>query len=215
MANNVPFYSHPSTRNDEWVINESPLRGYRGGYYVEAGAFDGLTDSNTLTLERYLDWTGLLIEPNPDLIPKVIANRPDNTFCPKALGVTGMTTGTLLIGGQWSGLQELMTRKFVEQHQQRTNPGVEVDVITLHQALEEANAPEVIHYLSLDTEGSELPILMDYFLNTPKRSRRTFKCITVEYQYDATLLESMNVLLDHYGYDFVKLSGWDAFYTSR
>ena len=211
---NVPFYSHPSTRNDEWVIKEA-LRGVRKGYYVEAGAFDGLTDSNTLTLERYFGWGGLLIEPHPELIPQVKANRPGNAICTKALGVTGMTSGTLLLGGQWTGLQELMTRKFIEQHQQRTNPGVEVEVVTLHQALEEADAPKMIDYLSMDTEGSELPILVDYFLNTPPKLRRQFKCITVEYQYDATILESLNVLLDHYGYDFVRRSGWDAFYTSR
>jgi len=211
---NVPFYSHPSTRNDEWVIKEA-LRGYRKGYYVEAGAFDGLTDSNTLTLERYFEWHGLLIEPHPELVPQMIANRPGNAICTKALGVSGMATGTLLLGGQWSGLQELMTRKFVEQHQQRTNPGIEVKVITLHEALEVTGAPGVIDYLSMDTEGSELPILLDYFLTTPASQRRVFKCISVEYQYDATILESLNVLMDQYGYDFVRLSGWDAFYTQR
>lgn len=37
----------------------------RNGFFVEAGAFDGETLSNTLTYERDLDWTGLLVEPNP------------------------------------------------------------------------------------------------------------------------------------------------------
>ena len=158
---------------------------------------------------------GCSLNPHPELVPQMIANRPGNAICTKALGVSGMATGTLLLGGQWSGLQELMTRKFVEQHQQRTNPGIEVKVITLHEALEEANAPGVIDYLSMDTEGSELPILLDYFLTTPASQRRVFKCISVEYQYDATILESLNVLMDQYGYDFVRLSGWDAFYTQR
>jgi FkbM family methyltransferase len=211
---NVPFYSHPSTRNDEWVVNEV-FKGRRGGYYVEAGAFDGVTHSNTLTLERYLHWDGLLIEPHPTFIPQIQANRPDTPLISKALGVAGMDKATLLLGGQWSGLQELMSRKFLEQHQERTNPGIEVDVITLHQALEEANAPRVIDYLSLDTEGSELPILIDYFLRTDAEELRSFKCLTVEYQYDETILHALTILLEFFGYDFVRLSGWDAFYVSK
>ena len=211
---NIPFYSHPSTRNDEWVVKEV-FKGKRGGYYVEAGAFDGVTHSNTLALERSLQWDGLLIEPHPTYIPQIQANRPGPTLISKALGVTGMAKATLLLGGQWSGLQELMSRKFLEQHQERTNPGVEVDVITLHQALEEANAPHVIDYLSLDTEGSELPILIDYFLRTDAEDLRQFKCLSVEYQYDETILQTLNILLDWFDYEFVRLSGWDAFYVSK
>ncbi|XP_043228279.1 protein Star-like isoform X1 [Amphibalanus amphitrite] len=33
-----------------------------GGTFVEAGAFDGETHSTTLFLERFMDWTGLLVE---------------------------------------------------------------------------------------------------------------------------------------------------------
>lgn len=38
----------------------------RGGVFVEAGAADGLDQSNTLYLERRLGWTGLLVEPGRD-----------------------------------------------------------------------------------------------------------------------------------------------------
>ncbi|KAL7636873.1 UNVERIFIED_CONTAM: hypothetical protein RMT77_012631 [Armadillidium vulgare] len=36
----------------------------KNGTFIEAGAYDGETFSNTLILERELGWTGLLIEPN-------------------------------------------------------------------------------------------------------------------------------------------------------
>ena len=209
---NVPYYSHPSTRNDEWVVNEV-FGGTRDGYYVEAGAFDGLTHSNTLTLERNFGWSGLLIEGNPEFAEQAKRNRPGNVFSSKALTPLHLgSRGTMLQGGQWTGLQELMTRTFLDQHQTRANPGIEVQTATLHEILEEANAPEIIDYLSLDIEGGELPVLMDYFLRTPRKDLRRFGCITVEYQNDSCLLQSFNILLDSFGYKFAKLSGWDAFY---
>lgn len=45
-------------------------RMWSGGVYpvktfIEMGAFDGVSDSNTLLFERCLNWTGVLIEANP------------------------------------------------------------------------------------------------------------------------------------------------------
>ena len=37
-----------------------------GGFFIEAGAFDGETLSNTLFLEVERNWTGILVEANPD-----------------------------------------------------------------------------------------------------------------------------------------------------
>lgn len=39
---------------------------YPNGFFVEAGANDGLNINNSAYLERYQGWTGLLIEPLPD-----------------------------------------------------------------------------------------------------------------------------------------------------
>ena len=43
------------------------LRFKTGGFYVEAGAYDGEELSNTLLFELYRNWTGLLVEPNPEV----------------------------------------------------------------------------------------------------------------------------------------------------
>ena len=32
---------------------------------MESGGLDGEVQSNTMFMERFLDWTGVLIEPNP------------------------------------------------------------------------------------------------------------------------------------------------------
>ena len=37
----------------------------RNGFFIEAGADDFLSGSNTLLLEEKYNWTGLLVEPIP------------------------------------------------------------------------------------------------------------------------------------------------------
>ena len=55
------------------------LQGYvKNGFFVEAGGYDGENLSNTLYLERYHNWTGVLIEPNPHLFRRIL---PLNRRC--------------------------------------------------------------------------------------------------------------------------------------
>ncbi|XP_076043255.1 protein Star-like isoform X2 [Oratosquilla oratoria] len=66
-----PFYTlhHPDTtdhsQNGQSLRVAQILKGKRGGFFVEAGAYNGEDLSNTLYLERQLGWTGLLVEPDP------------------------------------------------------------------------------------------------------------------------------------------------------
>ncbi|CAC5410029.1 unnamed protein product [Mytilus coruscus] len=43
----------------------------KNGFFVEMGAFNGQLFSNTMWLERKHNWTGLLIEANPDLCRQI------------------------------------------------------------------------------------------------------------------------------------------------
>ncbi|HVU25132.1 MAG TPA: FkbM family methyltransferase, partial [Opitutus sp.] len=47
-----------------------------GGFFVEAGANDGLEQSNTYYLERFRGWRGLLVEGMPELAARCRKNRP-------------------------------------------------------------------------------------------------------------------------------------------
>lgn len=49
---------------------------HRNGVFVEAGANDGLSESNTYYFERNLGWRGLLVEPVPAYAAKARRNRP-------------------------------------------------------------------------------------------------------------------------------------------
>lgn len=47
----------------------------KGGFFVEVGAVDGEYLSNTLYFEKELGWTGLLIEPNPNMFQELLLKR--------------------------------------------------------------------------------------------------------------------------------------------
>ena len=72
------------------------------GYFVEAGAFDGIRGSNTKFLELYRGWRGVLVEPLPKEFQKLGRYRSSKTAkFQKALVSFGFTetTGTILSAG--------------------------------------------------------------------------------------------------------------------
>ena len=69
----MPTYR--SQVDQDRILNEVVFCGMRNGVFVDVGAHDGISFSNTLMFERELDWTGLCIEPNPDVFPQLIENR--------------------------------------------------------------------------------------------------------------------------------------------
>ena len=56
---------------------------YDNGFFIELGANDGKTQSNTLYFERYRNWNGILIEPSPNNYLKCLKNwkHKSKIFC--------------------------------------------------------------------------------------------------------------------------------------
>ena len=57
--------------------------------YFEMGARDGLAESNSIFFERYLGWSGVLVEPTPMAKCLVPRNRPRATVVHGAIGPPG------------------------------------------------------------------------------------------------------------------------------
>jgi len=133
-----------------------------GGFFVEAGAHDGYTQSNSYYLERFRWWRGILIEPMPELAEQARLSRPDATVFQCALsseeddGKVTMRFGDLFSTVQgakeshWPGLGTLLGWHDAYD--------LDVQTRTLSSLLDEVDAPEV-DLLSLDVEGFEAPAL--------------------------------------------------------
>jgi len=53
---------------------------YKNGFYIDCGANDGINQSTTWFFEKYLNWSGILIEPVPDVYNQLIKNRSKKNF---------------------------------------------------------------------------------------------------------------------------------------
>jgi hypothetical protein len=62
--------------NPEHIVDVAQARSPRGGVYVEAGANDGVRQSNMLLIEQKFAWKGVLIEPSPCAFTELLIHRP-------------------------------------------------------------------------------------------------------------------------------------------
>ena len=124
-----------------------------GGFYIELGANDGLTQSNTALFEFSKDWTGLLIEPSVNAYNQCKVNRPKSVVVNYACVSSSYTESH--VSGDFHG--HLMS----SVNGQRRNSGTrhQIPARTLESLLDEYTPNTSIDLLSLDTEGYELNIL--------------------------------------------------------
>lgn len=130
------------------------------GFFVEAGANDGFTQSNTYWLERFRGWRGLLVEPMPELYELCVTERPASNVRQAALVSAGygdptvrMRFGDLMSSVVGETMDEDRTAAGVIQGW-RDSYEADVPAATLSDLLDEIDAPE-IDLLSLDVEGFE------------------------------------------------------------
>lgn len=135
-----------------------------GGFFVEAGANDGFTQSNTYWLERFRGWSGILVEPMPSLWERCRIERPGATVVHAALVAQAAEgeTVTMRFGDLMSAVEG--THGGPQAEREWVEPGLVlgwhdpysavVPARTLSSLLDELGAPDV-DLLSLDVEGHE------------------------------------------------------------
>lgn len=181
----------------------------RGGYFVEFGATNGVTLSNSYLLEKSFGWDGILAEPARCWHAELGANRN----CKIETNCVWGKSGERLEFNEVSS-QELSTINVFSgsdgRTKERQNGNVYlVETISLNELLKKHGAPHEIDYLSVDTEGSELTILINFDF-----SKYNIHIITVEHNFTKER-ERIHDLLRFNGYKrvFEKFSNWDDWYV--
>lgn len=180
----------------------------QGGFFVEFGATDGISLSNTLLLEKRFGWTGILAEPARCWHKALAANRTAviDTDC-----VWSKSGSTLEFNMANAGeLSTIASFSDCDNHSRERERGdkFEVRTVSLVDLLDRHGAPHYIDYLSIDTEGSEFAILSAFDF-----SRYRFGLITCEHNYTPER-QKLHALLTANGYTrkFTALSKWDDWY---
>lgn len=183
--------------------------GLRDGYFVDIGATNGIALSNTYLLETQYDWKGICVEPIPSAYEELVKNRKAHCLNRAVYNTTDQEVNfTVAHNHDLSGIYECLDLC----KDQIDNGGREQDIkattITLTDLLDKYKAPSFIHYLSLDTEGSELEILkaMDF-------TRYTFGRIDVEHNFMEPRRTLMRNLLSAYGYEYIGANQQDDCYS--
>jgi FkbM family methyltransferase len=181
---------------------------YKNGYFVELGANDGVSQSNTKYFELFKNWRGVLIEPHPGKFSECRKNRSKRSKCINAACVSSSYTGdsiqllysnlmTIALEGEsdiqdrnqhaeWGG--DFLTKSEIVYEFSAPSRTLEAILLACH-------APSTIDFLSLDVEGNEIEVLKGLDL-----TNRCFKYILVE----SRELNTITGYLMPFGYAFVE-----------
>ncbi|MGL4635491.1 MAG: FkbM family methyltransferase [Beijerinckiaceae bacterium] len=195
---------------DLWVTFET--REKRNGFFVEFGATNGLTNSNTWLLETAFGWNGILAEPNPVWQSDLQQTRKCHIDFRCVFSQSGDTVSLLTTSEdpELSSIDATSGRDHFASVRSNAET-VPVKTVSLNDLLEEYNAPEQIDYLSVDTEGSELEILENFDFK-----RRNISLISVE--HNNTPQENLidKLLVDNgFMRRFPEYSQWDSWYVNN
>ena len=140
-------------------------------YFVDIGAHNGVTFSNTYCLEKYLDWNGLCVEANDSTYDNLILNRNCKCVNECVYSVSGKEVELEIpLSNPLSEGNDMIVRikndeKIINDfwcNQFKETKTLKKITKTLTEIFEENNVPSLINYMSIDIEGYELQALESF-----------------------------------------------------
>ncbi len=156
--------SYYSQYNQDQYILTHLFPNKKNGFFIDIGAFDGITWSNTLALEQR-GWNGICFEPNPDEFKKLKKCRKCICIQGCVDEIEGPAQFLQVVGGPMlDGLVERYDARHLEniqklaQEKNLTFKTIEVQRYLLNNILDQYQIKH-IDVLCIDIEGGEFTIL--------------------------------------------------------
>jgi len=184
---------------DLFILDRVPNR----GFFVDIGAGDGIKLSNTYLMEAR-GWHGICVEPHDGSFQDLKKNRScmlDN----RCVWKKSNERVSFLECGYLSGIKDC----FADKHNRTQGQMVRKKTVSLNDLLDEFDAPRIIDYLSLDTEGSELNILLGFDF------QYVFRFITVEHNRVERKKRAIERLLTQHGYKKIETKEIEDYYEYK
>lgn len=185
----------------------------KGGFFIDIGAHDGVSFSNTFFLEKERGWNGICIEPIPDIFEKLVKNRRSiNINCCVAQN-KGYVKFRRVYGynEMLSGILDLMGQEHAEQIEKDCKQtgdnfkDILIESKNINEIFEEFKVKR-IDFLSIDTEGAEFEIIKSIDF-----SKVSIAFLSVE---NNNASSDVRNLLNGYGYKCIS-SVTDDFYVKK
>ena len=142
---------------------------FSDGFFIELGAHDGITQSNTFYYEKKYNWKGILIEPVPKLFNYCKKYRSEKNlyFCSACVSFGfNKDKVKLIYSNLMTTAVDLTSDDYRKKHLAdpelnffEKNNYFYANARTLSSILKESKAPNIIDFFSLDVEGAEFDVL--------------------------------------------------------
>ena len=157
---------YKSQYGQDKFLNEFVFKNKTNCSFLDVGANDGITLSNTYYFEKELEWYGKCFEPNPSIFNKLVLNRNCECFQVCLGDRIDKVKFTIFKekeerDSSWinmlSGISEYFTVEYLKTISDKADifQEIDVDLKPLDYFLKNGE----IEYLSIDTEGSEYEVL--------------------------------------------------------
>jgi FkbM family methyltransferase len=196
---------------DRWVF-----RGLENATFIDIGAHDGVTYSNSWFFEKRRHWQGVCIEPNPAVFPRLAAIRACRTLHCCVAARAGIVPFLKISG--YSEMLSGMVESFDLEHRKRitdelaryggSSETVPVAARTFDDIARECGITEAA-YISIDTEGGEQSILESIDFGRVRVHALTVECNFEKFgQGLVSLMRARN-------FEMVKVLGADLLFLNR
>ena len=186
--------------------------------FFEFGATNGIDLSNSYTLERYLNWKGVLSEPSPQWHDELKKNRPYTNIISECIWSESNKELNFFISdvGVLSSLENFKENDKISmpgntQARIKNGKNIIVKTISLNDVIEKQFNSKSPSYISIDTEGSEYEILKNF--NFKKYKPLVF---TIEHNFTELQLKIDKLM---YSNDYIRvfksLTTFDAWYVEK
>tara|TARA_B100001540_G_scaffold186938_1_gene164903 strand:+ start:147 stop:896 length:750 start_codon:yes stop_codon:yes gene_type:complete len=187
----------------------------KNGIFLEVGAYNGLSESVSLRFEKELNWTGILIEPNPLHFKFLRKNRKKNK-CINSLCLSNKYKNSELYIKNLNQMSYIVDKKNnfffnkypihkINELASKSNSGdfmlYKCNVDTLDNIFLKNNIKK-IDLAIIDVEGSEIDLLEGI----------NFDRVYIEYMGIETYnFEKLNMLMKKKNFDFIKKLHYDDY----
>jgi len=199
-----------SQAGQDKFVNDSYFRSMNNGFFVEIGAYNGIDGSNCYFFEKFLNWSGIAIEPSPTQFLALQKNRKCKCVNKAVAKKSEKIEFIDVVKGytQMSGINNSSYQKTLEIINKDLRTVIDKKIIEAATFSEIVEYNYLIDYLSIDVEGGEMDILESIDFDLYK-----IKVLSIENNYPNEI--NYEKYLSEKGFCYIDNVGVDEIYFNK